>query len=341
MSNILKDKKAGLADLSIPTPGEAKPVRNRFGFGALGPMNVGKVDQSLSLSEPLKVPVAHIQIQASRKRSLSKPEFDRLKDSISKDGLLTPISVEKSPEFSPQEPRYIIVSGHNRFQALTELGFTEVPVSLINIKGESERAAFISNLLQPELGIAEIYQGLKILQNASGEKRSNKEIAKETGFSEAYVSQMLQMEKLAASLIACMRENRVRVGSNILKKFIGLFPSPSADLEEYERRTNVAIQTLDQKGNELFNELESSTGQGNGLDQINNSWQKTLSELIKQFDQKANTAVPVRKRQLDLKNWEVKKASVRKSTVTLELSSDEDAKALAELLNHFLNTKDA
>jgi ParB/RepB/Spo0J family partition protein len=288
---------------------------------------VNRVGDSLSLNEPLRLPVGQITIDPSRKRSLSKTEFNRLKQSISTDGLLTPISVEKAPDFSALTPKYIIVSGHNRYQALVELGSADVPVSLINIQGQSDRAAFISNLLQPELGIAEIFAGLKILQKAGGERKTNRDIGKETGFSEAYISQVLQMERLPSSIIVAMKENRVRIGSNILKKFISSFSGPEVSPD----RIQIALNTLEQRGLELIDATTGDPAEIGTIDQINNFWQKALTTLIKDLgEQKKET--PLKKRTLDLKNWDITRASIRGNTVTLEFSSEEEARQLVDLI---------
>ena len=59
-----------------------------------------------------------------RKRSLNRDVIDRLKDSIARIGLKTPLSVR----FISQDQNWRLVTGHHRLQACIELGMVSVPV---------------------------------------------------------------------------------------------------------------------------------------------------------------------------------------------------------------------
>lgn len=59
-----------------------------------------------------------------RKRSLNRDVIDRLKDSIARIGLKTPLSVR----FISQDQNWRLVTGHHRLQACIELGMEWVPV---------------------------------------------------------------------------------------------------------------------------------------------------------------------------------------------------------------------
>ena len=61
-------------------------------------------------------------IVGARLRALDRESVERLKESISKIGLKTPISVRSS------EPGWTLVSGRHRLEACIELGMDEIPV---------------------------------------------------------------------------------------------------------------------------------------------------------------------------------------------------------------------
>ena len=132
MSRFLDDD---LPTAPSPTPSTpTKPVKPLSGMDVLNKaMGVLGTD-----SGQQKVDIAAIGIAPSNKRALSPAEFLRLKSSIEADGLFNPITVRKSddPKFT-----YMAVAGHNRLQAMKELGHTAVPVNVIDLKDDGAKAA--------------------------------------------------------------------------------------------------------------------------------------------------------------------------------------------------------
>lgn len=65
-----------------------------------------------------------IQVGDRLRRSLNRDVLDRLKDSITKIGLKTPVSVK----YVSDEEGFLLITGHHRLQACIELGWKDIPV---------------------------------------------------------------------------------------------------------------------------------------------------------------------------------------------------------------------
>ncbi len=270
-----------------------------------------------------------IGIDEHKMRALSSAEFERLKRSIQEDGLFNPITVNKTER---KDCEFVVVSGHNRLRALKELGLKEVPANAVNLKDDGSKAAFVSNLLQPELGVAEIYEGLKILQRSDDTEKSIRMLAKETGFSPAYISQVLSMESLPKRLISEMKSSRVKIGSNVLKKFINLFVDKSES--QIDKLAKEAISRIQK--NALLHSTHSPTlvdaetlSARDGEDKTSHAWQVCFSNFIKEMQNKAPKDKP--RTSLDLRHWELEKANRRKNVVTLTFTDEEHAQHFMQL----------
>lgn len=274
---------------------------------------------------PVLVDIVSIGFDSKNKRALSPAEFHRLKASIESDGLFNPITVRKSddPQFL-----YMVVAGHNRLQAMKELGHQSVPVNVVNLKDDGTKAAFVSNLLQPELGIAEVFEGLKILRAGEGEQKSVRQLAVETGFSAAYISQVLSMEKLPSELVLAMKRARVRVGSNVIKRFVELLSETKG--AKYSKAIQNAIEMIDNTFSEVTSlsptlSKDEKLATGAGEDAALKSWQKALTSFVSTYSAKEAVPSPARPRKVDLKGWSFSGAVRRKNSVVLSFEDEAEA----------------
>lgn len=325
MSRFLQDD---LPTSPSPAPAvQPRPAKSLSGMDVLNKaMDVLGTDVT-----PVLVDIASIGIDNKNKRALSPAEFHRLKSSIEADGLFNPITVRKS-----DDPKYVYmaVAGHNRLQAMKELGHRSVPVNVVNLKDDGAKAAFISNLLQPELGIAEIFEGLKILRSAEGEQKSVRQLAAETGFSPAYISQVLSMEQLPAELVLVMKRARVRVGSNILKGFVKvLSESKGAKLTKVIQSAIDTIEAAASQVTALSPTLSDAedVASGAGEDSASKSWQKALAEFVAEHSDKRSTPSPAQSRKVDLKGWALSGAVRRKNSVVLSFDDESEAEQFLKL----------
>lgn len=320
MSRFLEDD---LPTAPSPTPSTStKPLKPLSGMDVLNKaMGVLGAD-----SGQQKVDIASIGIEPSNKRALSPAEFQRLKVSIESDGLFNPITVRKSddPKFV-----YMAVAGHNRLQAMKELGHSSVPVNVIDLKDDGAKAAFISNLLQPELGIAEIFEGLRILKAGEGEQKSVRQLATETGFSPAYISQVLSMEQLPAQVVVAMKRARVRVGSNALKSFVKLFSEVKGTA--LSKVTDSALNMIDNTSSAIVSLSPTLAGSNDlakdaGEDSAAKTWQQALNGFVSvQSNTSPKTKVEAVKRKVDLRGWSLTEINRRKNSVVLSFENEEEA----------------
>jgi len=74
-------------------------------------------------------------------RLISSIEFDSLKKSLQEFGFVEPLVVNtrEHESFKPAEKMWIIVGGHQRFEAAKKLGYKEVPVVFVNLNKEREK----------------------------------------------------------------------------------------------------------------------------------------------------------------------------------------------------------
>lgn len=331
MSRFLDDD---LPTAPSPAPStSAKPVKPLSGMDVLNKaMGVLGTDNGQQ-----KVDIASIGIAPSNKRALSAAEFQRLKASIESDGLFNPITVRKSddPKFT-----YMAVAGHNRLQAMKELGHHSVPVNVIDLKDDGAKAAFISNLLQPELGIAEIFDGLRILKAGEGEQKSVRQLAAETGFSPAYISQVLSMEQLPAEVVVAMKRARVRVGSNALKSFVKLFAEiKGASLSKMTASALSMIESTSSAIVSLSPTLASSDdlAKDSGEDSAAKTWQQALNGFVTaQSNAGPKVKEPAVKRKVDLRGWTLTEVNRRKNSVVLNFENEDEA---AQFLKKYQESK--
>lgn len=312
----------------IPAPPSPTPKIEPRSSKAISGMDVlNKAMDVLSTSAgQQEIEISSIGFSPKNKRALSPAEFQRLKSSIQTDGLFNPITVRKSQDVNFA---YMAVAGHNRLQAMKELGYKSVPVNIVDLKDDGAKAAFISNLLQPELGIAEIFDGLRILRSAEDDQKSVRQLAVETGFSPAYISQVLSMEQLPAEVVVSMKRCRVRVGSNVLKSFVSLFAE--SDDKSIEDLSTLAIQTLEK----TFAQISSLSGLSRGADQspddagedsIASTWHQALKKFVSE-NSKPKVMDPTKsvKKKIDLKGWTFTQVERNKNSIILNFETEQEA----------------
>lgn len=84
--------------------------------------------------EIVYVPMEHLIASEYNPRKISNKQIEELKTSIKEYGMVEPIIINGSKE------RYgIIISGHQRFRLLQELGYTEAPCNVLNLSLKKEK----------------------------------------------------------------------------------------------------------------------------------------------------------------------------------------------------------
>ena len=78
------------------------------------------------------LPIAHVRVPAKRARTLDPAKVQTLAEDILENGQKIPIQCRKDPKET--EPRYILVEGYHRLEALKALGEETVTAYLVQAR---------------------------------------------------------------------------------------------------------------------------------------------------------------------------------------------------------------
>lgn len=139
----------------------------------------------------MRIPLDHLQPNPEQPRTIFDPaELEALAASLRKDGLLTPIAVEKSGNGS-----YIIIDGERRWRAAKLAGWTSIEVYVHskeeNSAEERLSLALVANLQRGEMPPIDEAEAYLRLQDEYG--LSQTEIAKRVGRSQTHISNRFQL----------------------------------------------------------------------------------------------------------------------------------------------------
>jgi len=136
------------------------------------------------------VKISDLILVEGRRRVLKPEEYQELKSNLANNRLINPVTIRNHPS-----GKYELVSGYNRTAIYEELGRDEIEANLLEIpEGEVVAAAFYTNLLSPSLSHYQQFKGFTELQEAT--RKTQVEIAKESGLSESHISNILAYEGL-------------------------------------------------------------------------------------------------------------------------------------------------
>ena len=141
-----------------------------------------------------EIPLSEIFEVEGRKRKLTPEQYSDLFENLRSNKLVQAITLRKRSAGG-----YEIISGHNRVAVYKELGRDSILAVVVNDAdtARDDLDAFYANLLQPTLPDFEKYIGFKKHQNSTG--KTQKELAKESGLSEQFLSDIFSFEKLPES----------------------------------------------------------------------------------------------------------------------------------------------
>lgn len=113
-------------------------------------------------------------------RKMRPSAFSKLKDSLSRFGLVDPLIVNN------RDKRMVLVGGHQRLRAAKDLGFEKVPVTFVDLDDEDEKALNIALNNAEIAGDWDTPKLAELLRDISPERRAA------TGFDEHQVAQFLE-----------------------------------------------------------------------------------------------------------------------------------------------------
>ena len=178
-----------------------------------------------------------------RRRALSDEAFSQLRENLRTNDLVTPITVR-----SLNAGKFEVVSGHNRVRAYRELAKDTIQAVVQNSDDiKTGINSFYANLLQTDLTDFEKFVGFTMLQEKLN--LSQADIARHSGMSEQFVSQMMAFRDLPAGALAIIEANPSMLGMDAAYKFALIakkHPGQNARIVDAIEKLNAG--DVDQKG---------------------------------------------------------------------------------------------
>jgi len=190
------------------------PFKSKRGLGRglsslIGDTNSNPLINKLSISE-----IVRNKFQPRKK--FDKEKMDELTSSISERGIIQPIIVRKSSDYSD---KYEIIAGERRWQAAQNAGLHEIPVVEIEADNlKSLEFAIVENVQRSDLNPIEEAQGYKKLIDEFN--YDQEKVSKFIGKSRAHVTNCLRLLSLPKEVISLIEENKISQGH--AKVLVGL-----------------------------------------------------------------------------------------------------------------------
>ena len=153
--------------------------------------------------ETVDIPLENIskaRIRNSRQDD-SEEDFRRLVETISREGMLNPITVQRDPHL---EGRYILLAGSRRLHAAAELGWRTIRASVVECEGpcDAHMVNLLENLGRRDLSTWELASSLEHMQ---GLGLSANELAQRTGYTAQHVYLLLSYLKMPFPIVEAWR----------------------------------------------------------------------------------------------------------------------------------------
>jgi len=147
------------------------------------------------------------------RKSFDESDITGLAESIKNTQLLNPVVVTK------KDDAYIIVSGERRFRAVKSLGWSKLPVSIIEVDDEELSVlALVENVQRVDLNdIEKSYACAELKKNF---KLTDSQLASQLGMSRSAVSNLIRLISLPPFIKDGLKEGRVTAGQ--VRPLIGI-----------------------------------------------------------------------------------------------------------------------
>jgi ParB family chromosome partitioning protein len=137
---------------------------------------------------------------AQPRRSFDRAGLEELAESISRHGLLQPVTVRRQGEV------YELIAGERRLRAARLAGLAEIPCLLLDLDGEqSSLAALVENLQRRDLDCWEEAEGIARLMRSTG--LTQEQAAARLGKSPSAVANKLRLLKHSPAVREALREH--------------------------------------------------------------------------------------------------------------------------------------
>jgi ParB family transcriptional regulator, chromosome partitioning protein len=155
---------------------------------------------------PRTLPVERIQTNPNQPRKdFDEDDLHALKESLRTHGLLQPVVVRA------KEDGYELIAGERRFRAAKEVGWSEIPVHIVDLNDQKVfEAALVENLQRSDLNPIEKAHGFQdYLQRY---KVTQDELAKVVGLDRSTVANIIRLLELAPAVQEAVRHGQISAG---------------------------------------------------------------------------------------------------------------------------------
>jgi ParB family chromosome partitioning protein len=136
------------------------------------------------------------------RKAFDDDELNSLSESIRTVGILQPLVVR------PAGDRFQLVAGERRLRAAQAIGFSEVPVRIVNFNDQEVlEAALIENIQRTDLNPIEKAQGFHDYLERFN--MTHEELAKRLGLDRSTVTNLVRLLELAPEVQACVRGGQI------------------------------------------------------------------------------------------------------------------------------------
>jgi len=140
------------------------------------------------------------------REKINRENLDKLKESISQQGIITPITVRE------KDKGYEIIAGERRWLSAKELHMNKIPAYVLDLKTDQEvlEASLVENIQREDLNPIEIATSYKKLMEDCG--LTHEEIARKVGMDRTTVTNYVRILKLPYEIRKSIVDNDISMG---------------------------------------------------------------------------------------------------------------------------------
>ena len=154
-----------------------------------------------------QIAVSLIQSNPEQPRSVfHRQKLEELKQSISENGLIQPVTVRKS------EDGFELISGERRLRAVQELGVNRIPAYIIEVESDEKllELSLIENIQRDDLNAIEVAHAYERLQKEY--KLTQEEVARKVGKDRATVANFIRLLRLPEKIQESLEKDEISMG---------------------------------------------------------------------------------------------------------------------------------
>jgi ParB family chromosome partitioning protein len=166
----------------------------------------GGIDTALTEIEPSRISIERIEQNPYQPRKdFDEDELSGLQESIKTHGILQPLVVRQVGE------RYQLIAGERRLRAAQAVGFTEVPVHIVDFNDQEVlEAALVENIQRTDLNPIEKAQGFR--EYLDRFHMTQEQLAKQLGLDRTTISNLVNLLDLPPEVQDAVRLEQITLG---------------------------------------------------------------------------------------------------------------------------------